>query len=212
MKNYKGKLILCSSGIFHDHENNESEKVQEEMYKACAENKNVLVILNATDTGSNPLGKQHTAEAFYKLGAKSVTEKSITEKDFDSLSNFDVIYFMGGDCFPFIKLASTNGVKTAIINYLKAGGTILAQSAGTLFFTKDLKYYYAAKKGTKAKYDIPLETYNGLGLVSEIYFPHYDKQTPANVQKIAEVEKANNISFTKMNDGDYYIYDVADLL
>ncbi len=211
MENFQGKLILCSSGAFNAHKTNEKELLQEQMYSACAKNKNVLVVLNASDTGSNPLGKMHTAEAFYKFGAKSVTAKSISKNDFDSFSNYDLIYFMGGDCLPLITLANTNGIKPAIINFLKSNKTIIGQSAGTLFFTKNLKYYYEAKKGTKPKYDIPLKTYAGLAMVEEIFFPHYDKQPESELEKIKSVEKQNNITFTKLNDGDYFVYSLSDL-
>lgn len=212
MTDYKGKLILCSSAAFNDHEENEKELgEQKEMFKTIFNNKKVLVVLNASDTGSNPLGKLHTAQSIYNLGAKSVTDKSIGPNDFAVFKDFDVIYFMGGDCLPMIKLAQTAGFKDVLLNFLKSGKTIVGQSAGTLMFTKNLKFYYEAKKHTKPKYNIVLESYAGLGLVNEIFFPHYDKQPETQIQKIAEVEQQYNISFTKLNDGEFYVFDVTDL-
>lgn len=208
---YSGKLILCSSGAYNEHKETPAELSQKEMLKAVSKNKSVLVVLNASDTGSNPLGKLNSGKAFLNYGAKSVTEKSIDASDFGTFSNYDILYFMGGDCAPLIALANTKGFKDAVLNFLKEGKTVIGQSAGTLMFTKNLKYYYESKKGTKPKYDVPLKTYAGLGLVKEIFFPHFDKQPQSEVEKIEAVERLNKITFTKMNDGEFYVYSLSDL-
>ncbi len=208
---YAGKLILCSSGAFTEHEKTDADNLQNEMLKTCSNDRSVLVVLNASDTGSNPLGKAHTAEIFRSLGAKLVDEKSLSTDNFVLLKNYDVIYFMGGDCAPLIKLANTNGFKDEIVNCLKLGKIIIGQSAGTLMFQKTLKYYYLAKKGTKAKYDIPLETYDGLNMVDELFYPHFNRLSPEFKAVAEKVEKENGIKFTKMTDGKFFIYDLKNL-
>ena len=81
---------------------------------------------------------------------------------------------------------------------------IIGESAGSIIFGEDFKWYYDVKKGTKPKYDIKLASYKGLGLIDEKIYPHYNKANEEQRTKIEDYEKRKNVIISKMNDGDWF--------
>ena len=105
----------------------------------------------------------------------------ITEENVDQIKNYDVIYFTGGDVAPLGEIV-TERIKDALINFLSNNGVIIGESAGSIIFGEDFKWYYDVKRGTKPKYDIELPSYKGFGLIDENIYPHYNKANEEHKQ------------------------------
>lgn len=166
----KGRLILTSGGYLDGQRGEELDSLIEEV----SSNKKVLFVDNATITGSNTKAYSNISENFSKIGCE-IDVLTLDQSNLDKIFEYDVIYVTGGDCAPLIELANTTDFNDAIFDYLKNGGIVIGESAGSLIFCKDLKYYYDVKKGTKPKYDVELETYKGVGIIDECLYPHWNK-------------------------------------
>ena len=113
------------------------------------------------------------------------------------------MYFTGGDMAPLGELV-TEKVKDCLTHFLSNGGVIVGESAGSIIFGEDFKWYYDVKKGTKPKYDIKLPSYKGFGFIEENIYPHYNKASEQQKTKIEEYEKQTNTSITRMSDGEWF--------
>lgn len=133
-----------------------------------------MFVDNATLTGSNVKGVANILGNFNAINAHA-TIITLTKNNLKEIFNYDALYITGGDCTPLIELANTSNLKEILIDYLKNGGIIIGESAGSMIFGKDLKWCYDVKRGTKPKYDVVLSTYQGLGLTDVKFFPHWDK-------------------------------------
>ena len=71
-----------------------------------------------------------------------------------------------------------------------------------MILADDVKFAYDIKKGTKAKYDVNLETYAGLGLIDLYIYPHFQKANETMQEKTSEYERTHGIKICRLNDGD----------
>ena len=196
-----GRLVLSSGGYLDGQRGERCDEVIER----ASRGKRVLLVSNATLTGSNTKGVPILLENFSKI-AKSVTEVALDETNISKLKNFDTIYITGGDLTPFLELISRCDLADAFRAFLENGGTIIGESAGSMIFGKDLKWTYDIKKGTKPKYDVILPSYSGLGFVDINIFPHWNKASEEMKAKVSAYENEHNIKITKMCDGDFVEY------
>lgn len=193
-----GKLIITSGGYL---DGQRSKEFDMEIEKLCA-NKKVLIVTNATSTGSNFKGVPVLKSNFEKV-SQSVNALHITEENVELIKQYDIVYFTGGDMAPLGEIV-TEKIKSEIINFLSNGGVIIGESAGSIIFGEDFKWYYDVKKGTKPKYDVELQSYKGFGLIDKNIYPHYNKASETQKEKIEEYETENDISIMKMNDGEWF--------
>lgn len=200
---FMGKLILTSGGYLNGQRGEECDEIIE----AFSRNKKVLLVDNATLTGSNLKGVPIIKDNFFKI-AKSVTQISLTENNIKELGDYDIVYITGGDLAPFFELIQKCDLKSAFITYLKNGGNIIGESAGSMIFGTDLKWIYDVKKGTKPKYDIELPSYKGLGIVKINFFPHWNKTSNEMKERVLSYEKEYHIKITRVRDNDFFVYDV----
>ncbi len=193
-----GKLIITSGGYLDGQRGEELDKRIEEL----SSKKKILIVTNATSTGSNVKGIPIIKKNFEQV-ADVVDLILIGEDNIDQIKNYDVVYFAGGDMAPLGEIV-TERIKDALINFLSNEGVIIGESAGSIIFGEDFKWYYDVKKGTKPKYDIKLPSYKGLGLIDEKIYPHYNKANEEQRTKIEDYEKRKNVIISKMNDGDWF--------
>lgn len=190
---------MLTSGGYLD---GQRSKQCDEIIEKYSRNKKVLFVDNATTTGSNTKAKDIVVNNFFNLGAE-VTSTTLNKNNLDKIKNFDLIYITGGDITPLINLANNSNLKEIILFYLKNGGVVVGESAGSIIFCEDCKWCYDIKKGTKPKYDICLPTYKGLSLTKYNIYPHFNKTTGEQKEKIKEYQSKNNILITPLNDGEY---------
>ena len=197
-----GKLILTSGGYIDGQRGEKCDEIIEKLSK----NKDVLIIDNATLTGSNVKGLSILLNNFGKI-SKRVKQITLNKDNINDIFSFETIYITGGDTTPLIELANTTSLSKLFIKFLKNGGNIIGESAGSMIFGEDLKYVYDIKKGTKPKYDVVLPSYKGLGLVNVNFFPHWNKASENLKEKTLEYEKQSNIKITKVDDGKFLAFD-----
>ena len=192
-----GKLILTSCGLI-DLSNNQYLKM---IYKVAYE-KNVLFVDNATLTGSNTQNKSVILQNFENFKAK-VTVLTLSSQNYTKISDYDLVYFTGGDVTPLLELAQSCNLKDAFTTYIKNGGVIMGESAGSIFMARDTKWCYDIKKGTKPKYDVELKSYKGVGITDLNIYPHWNKVTEEQKIKVELYEIDNNMRIICLEDGQW---------
>jgi dipeptidase E len=202
----KGKLIITSGGFLDGQRGKELDKI----FAKISNGKKVLFVDNATKTGSNVKGVSNIVENFKKIGA-GVDIITLTNDNLNSIFNYDILYITGGDLSPLIELVNNSGFTSQSYKFLHGGGIIVGESAGSMIFSKDLKYIYEVKKGTKPKYDVELPTYKGIGFIDINIYPHWNKESEEQKKKVLNYETETNIKITRMQDGEYRIYDLKDI-
>lgn len=190
--------ILLTSNGFHN-ETKRSEEI-DEVFKKVAENKNIVIILNATKEESNRQNINDVKINFENVGASVVDLLMINPENVTEIFKYDVIYTMGGD--PRILLDDFNecNFKQYLIKFLEKG-VYIGESAGSMVLCDNLKWVWDIKKGTKPKYDILPKTFEGLNLVKERIFPHWDAVSKELQEKTKVYEDNENIEITKLENG-----------
>lgn len=194
-------IILTSNGF---HNSSKRSKEIDIMFENVAKGKRVVIILNATKEGSNTQNIEDVKQNFKKIGAKEVKVLTINKENQSEIFKYDVIYTMGGD--PRILLEDFNeyNFKSYLIKFLEKG-IYIGESAGAMILCDNLKWVWDIKKGTKPKYDILPKTFEGLGLVKERIYPHYNKIHEEQKIKTDKYEKEYNTKITRLNDGEFIL-------
>jgi len=199
----KFNLILSSSG-FNDINNEISEKIVT-LFKEISQNKKVLIIANAAPEGTgNYIARENVKQNFLKIGASNVDIVDITKENIKIIPTYDIIYGLGGDPRLLIELNTNTNFKKYLIEFLKHG-IYIGESAGTMILSNNLEWVYVIKKGTKEKYNITLNSYNGLGLTKRNIFPHLNKTEEEIKNRIKDYENKHNIKFNRLNDGEFIL-------
>ena len=198
-----GNIIITSGGF--NSVNNFVSEDNIKLFKEISNGKKVIVIANAAPEGTgNYIARENVKENFLSVGATIVDVVDIDINNINSILDYDVIYCLGGNVTHLIELNRITNFKEIIIKFLKKG-TYIGESAGSMILSDNLKWIYDIKKGTKPKYDVILDSYDGLGLTDLYIYPHYQKTDEAMKQKINDYEINNNIKITRLNDGEIII-------
>ena len=197
--------IVVTSGGFNTINNYVSEE-NIKLFEKISKNKKVMIISNAAPEGTgNYKARKNVRANFLGVGATQADIIDLDGSNLDLILKYDVIYIIGGDTTPLIELNKNQRLKENILKFLK-NGVIIGESAGSIFLQKEAKYYYDIKKGTKTKYDVNLDTYECLGLIDLLIYPHFQKANDEMRIKIIEYEKKHDIKITRLNDGEIIIY------
>ena len=195
------KNVFVTSGGFNTINNYVSEE-NINLFKEVAYNKKVLVIANAAPEGTgNFIARENVRDNFLNVGAIKVDIIDLDKDNVSIILDYDVIYGLGGNITNLLELVHNTNFKELLIKFLEKG-IYIGESAGSMILSNNLKYIYDIKKGTKPKYDVILDSYEGLGLIDEMIFPHYQKASDQVKEKINDYEKDNNIKITRLNDGE----------
>lgn len=197
----KFNIVLTSSGFINT--NKRSDKI-DSLFKEISKCKDVLLITNATKTGSNLSAKTDVMENFEKVGARIVHSLDIDKSNIQKILDYDVIYGMGGNVRPLIEDLRDCNFREYFINFLK-NGIYIGESAGSIILSKDIKWCYDIKKGTKPKYDKGLDSYVGIDVTIRNVYPHYNSTSEEVKQKIKKYEIDNNIKIDCLNDGEFIL-------
>ena len=199
----KYSLILTSSG-FNDINNYVPEEIKN-LYKEISKDKKVMILANAAPMGDgNYNARECVKNNFLSIGAKTADIVDIDSSNIESILNYDIIYRLGGNPTHLIELCNNLPFREYMIKFLK-NGIYIGESAGTIILCDDLKWLYVVKKGSKPKYDVELDSYKGLNLSNTKVMPHYNRISESIKTKMDLYEKENDISITKLNDGDYIL-------
>lgn len=198
-------IIVTSSGF--NTINNYVSKENVELFKKICKYKKVLIIGNAAAFGtSNYIARDNVKENFLSAGAIKADIIDLNKSNLDLILDYDIIYVLGGNLTPLIELNKEYNLKNNIVDFLKKG-IYIGESAGAVFLSDDVRYYYDIKKGTKPKYNVKLDTYKGLGLIDIYVYPHFQKTNQEMKDKIMKYEQNYNIEIVKLNDGEIITFD-----
>lgn len=192
-------ILLTSNGFLNT--STRSDEI-DELLKAIAKDKKVLLIVNATKDGANYIARKDVKENFEKIGAKLVDIIEINKENVTNILNYDVIYGMGGNPMILNDDLYESNFKQYIVPFLKTG-IYIGESAGSIVLCDNIKWVCDIKKGLNPRYDIPPKHYEGLGLVEQRIFPHYSRVSQEMKQRTEEYEKQNQIEITRLNDGEF---------
>ena len=197
--------IFVTSGGFNIVNNYVSDE-NIELFKILSQNKKVLIIANAAPEGTgNYIAREDVKNNFLNIGASQVDIVDLNKDNIDIILNYDVLYGLGGNITNLIELTQNTNFKDILIKFLEKG-IYIGESAGSMILSDNLKYIYDLKRGTKPKYDITLDSYEGLGLIDEYIYPHFQKVKDEMKEKTTQYELDNNITITRLNDGDIIKY------
>ena len=201
--------IIVTSGGFNSINNYVSDE-NIELFKKISEGKKVIVIANAAPEGSgNYIARENVKENFLKVGAVSCDIVDLNKDNVDTILNYDVIYMLGGNVGKLIELNHNTNIKELIIKFLEKG-IYIGESAGSMILSKDVKYIYDLKKGTKPKYSVIYDSYDGFGFIDYYILPHYQKEDEMMDEKVVNYELNNNIKLTKLNDGEIILCNYGE--
>ena len=201
--------IIVTSGGFNSINNYVSDE-NIELFKKISEGKKVIVIANAAPEGSgNYIARENVKENFLKVGAVSCDIVDLDKDNVDTILNYDVIYMLGGNVGKLIELNHNTNIKELIIKFLEKG-IYIGESAGSMILSKDVKYIYDLKKGTKPKYSVVYDSYDGFGFIDYYILPHYQNEDEMMDEKVKNYELSNNIKLTKLNDGEIILCNYGE--
>ncbi len=208
MENFN--IILTSSG-FNDINNYVSNEMKE-LFLAISKGRKVLIIANAAPEGSgNYIARDNVKENFLKVGALTADVLDVNQNNINEILNYDILYVLGGDLKPLIDLNKETNFKEYITKFLEKG-IYIGESAGAMFLADDLEWAYVIKRGTKKKYDIFLDSYEGLNITEHYIFPHYNKISDELKQKIRMYELEHNMKFSVLNDGEFILENYNSMI
>ncbi|MBP3255822.1 MAG: hypothetical protein J6M60_04980 [Clostridia bacterium] len=106
--------ILVTSGGFNSINNYVSDD-NVELFKEISSDKKVMVLANAAPEGTgNYVARENVKENFLSVGAKQVDVIDLDESSLDVILDYDVIYALGGDVTPLLKLNNNPKLKKYI--------------------------------------------------------------------------------------------------
>jgi len=199
----KDNIILTSGGFndAHNFVSNESKA----LFKRITQGKNVMILANAAPEGTGNFdARENVKKNFLQVGATKVDIVDLKEENMHTMLDYDVIYGLGGDPLFLIELSKNPMFRNTLISFLERG-IYIGESAGSTILCADLEWLYLLKKGTKPKYDIQLDTYEGLNLTKYKIFPHWDKVSDDLKKKVQKYEEETGIEITKLNNGEFII-------
>ena len=198
--------IIVTSGGFNIINNYVSEE-NIEYFKKISFGKKVLIIANAAPIGSvNYVAREDVRKNFLSVGAIKADIVDLNKDNVNMILDYDVIYGLGGNVTYLLELIRNTNFKELLIKFLEKG-IYIGESAGSIILSSDTKYIYDLKKGTKPKYDVILDSYEGLGLIDIYVFPHYQREKEEIKNRVDNYEKENNITITRLNDGEIITYN-----
>lgn len=199
----KFNLIISSSG-FNDINNEISDEIVE-LFKKISKNKKVLIIANAAPKGTgNYIARDNVKQNFLKIGASKVDVIDINENNTNIIPTYDIIYGLGGNPTLLIELNQKTNLKKYLIEFLKHG-IYIGESAGTMILSDHLEWVYIIKKGTKEKYNVILDSYEGLNLSKHKVFPHLNKTEEEIKNRINDYENKYKVKIDRLDDGEFIL-------
>lgn len=194
-------IILTSNGF---HNSSKRSKEIDEMFKKVAKDKMVGIILNATKGGSNVQNIDDVKKNFEHIGANNVNLLTLDNKNVGEIFKYDAIYTMGGDPRILLDDFWDCNFKQYLMEFLEKG-IYIGESAGSMVLCDNLKWVWDIKKGTKLNYNILPKTFEGLNLVKERIFPHWNCVDKTIKERTKAYEEKENIEITKLEDGQFIL-------
>lgn len=171
------KNIICTSnGII-------GTKFPKEFIEQRIKGKKVIIIDNGTYETRNFDEREKNRTKFIAYGAIKADLITINSENLNDILKYDICYMMGGSIANLLKMIQEINIKNVLKKFLNYG-MYIGESCGSIILDENVEWYFDLKRGTKPKYDVFFETYEGLGFIDEHIYPHYDKENEEGIKKI----------------------------
>ncbi len=187
-------LILCSNGL-------SSNILQAELGKALAGCRSAALVVTADNEfkGKN----YHVPRCISELEHHNLTVElfDLDEQPADSLLNYDVVEFIGGNPFYLLHSIRKNGA-THILQQIASSKILIGWSAAAFVFgpTLELVNCYSPEMNFPGLKDL-----NGLSLTDVQVLPHYSKllvRSDSFEEICRAYEETYSVNVIRLNDGD----------
>ncbi len=191
------KNIICTSnGII-------GTKFPKEFIEQRIKGKKVLIIDNGTYETRNFNEREKNRTKFIAYGAIKADLITINSENVNNILNYDICYMMGGSIANLVKMIQETNIKNILKEFLNYG-MYIGESCGSIILDENVEWYFDLKRGTKPKYDVFFENYEGLGFIDEHIYPHYDKENEEGIKKInlykEKIKVLNDTEFLEFSD------------
>ena len=191
------KNIICTSnGII-------GTKFTKEFINKNIKGKKVLIIDNGTYETRNFNEREKNRTKFIEYGAIKADLITINSENVNNILNYDICYMMGGSIANLVKMIQETNIKNILKEFLNYG-MYIGESCGSIILDENVEWYFDLKRGTKPKYDVFFENYEGLGFIDEHIYPHYDKENEEGIKKInlykEKIKVLNDTEFLEFSD------------
>lgn len=154
-------IYLTSNGLT-------SPKLVQHFKSHCAQMQSVVVVTTASTYKHED---RHIPEirAFFEALAMKVELMDIEVEDISRLSDFDIIYFIGGNPFYLLHYLRIHRLKAVLSKHVKRGRAIIGNSAGSMVLTPSIGI---ASLFTPEMNLHELEDFTGMQLTNIEIVPH----------------------------------------
>lgn len=171
------KNIICTSnGII-------GTKFPKEFINDRIREKKVIIIENGTYGTRNFDERERNRAKFIEYGAIKADLITINSENVKDILKYDICYMMGGSIANLVKMIQETDIKNVLKDFLNYG-MYIGESCGSIILDENVEWYFDLKRGTKSKYDVFFESYEGLGFIDRHIYPHYDKEREEGIKKI----------------------------
>lgn len=190
----KGLILLTSTGF-----RNPAVAQEIEDHFAAAETTGILKVALVTTAA------EHKEKSPFVLRQKGFIEKqlraSVEMVDIETgavnLDPYDIVYIVGGNTFHLIKCARTVDMKETLQRFLAQNKVVVGASAGALILGPDISI--AAEVNPDDRIEDTLN-YEGLGLVDQIIYPHYESDVE---NQLRSFEQAHGLVVERLDNEGY---------
>jgi len=126
----------------------------------------------------------------------------------DHLMEYDVVYLTGGDPLVFRRNIFRSGLHARLLEYLGAGGFVVAASGGAMQFTKNLSLF-RLDTCSLAEVVAHHAQFEGLGVVGYELLPHLDRLPPNFVEKVRRYSEHLGLDVIALADGAAVLQSTA---
>ena len=191
------KNIICTSnGII-------GTKFQQEFINKNIKGKKVIIIDNGTYETRNYDEREKNRTKFIEYGAIKADLITINSENLNDILKYDICYMMGGSIANLLKMIQEINIKNVLKEFLNYG-MYIGESCGSIILDENVEWYFDLKRGTKPKYDVFFESYEGLGFIDEHIYPHYDKESEEGIKKFnlykEKIKVLNDTEFLEFSD------------
>jgi dipeptidase E len=168
------KLLLTSDGLT-------SKKIKRTFLKLLEkspEKSKVLIIYSERGSYKKYLNIIQRQLSSIGIKRKNLIFLNISRKT-RKVSDFEVIYFCGGNTFYLLKRVRENKLEDLIKNHIKRNKLYIGVSAGSIIVHKTIKIAGWGSEGDIN--EVRLKNLRGLGLTKIAIFPHFKKKLDREV-------------------------------
>lgn len=203
-----GTIFLTSCGFINELITNRFIQELPTNFK----NMKVGIITTASEKKEMNVFAQKAYSDFLNIGFTNIQFIDI-EWDDINLANFSIIYINGGNPFRLLYFFKQNNASEQLSKFCSKKTFLIAASAGAIVLgpTLELVHYF-----TPHLNEYPLNNLNGLGLIANCIFPHYDREdlfgvNPTIEERIQLFESETSQPVIRLKDDEFVIQKTKKL-